>query len=297
MSNTVLKSLPDLTEDYLLTPEQIKEYRERGHVLLPNLVSQAELDAYRPHILEAVKREQNNQSSIVIRPPFNWIFIDSLWTMDTVASRFILAPRFAKVAAKLLEVDAVRLVRNQMIFKKPGGAATPWHQHCPSFPLSPEKNITVWLNLVDVTPEMSMMVFADGTHHLQQSLGEASLDKDEMREFQQSLFEQGYPLNTCRYYTAGDAELIDGWTLHSAMKHEGDLTRESLIICYYPDGARINCPPKLTTDSTIAEKVTQNRYQQVLQSCFPGLQPGDLAVTPMNPLVYSRQWDEGGKQC
>lgn len=295
ITKTALETLPDLSEDYPLTSEQIQEYRERGHVLLPNLLSQAELDAYRPHILQAVEREQNRHSPVAIRKPTNWIFVDNLWRIDTIVSCFTLAPRFAKVAAKLLDVHAVRLLRNQIIFKKPGGALTPWHQHSPSFPLSPEKNITVWLNLIDMTPKMSMMIFANGTHHRQQSFGETLMDKDEMSEFQKSLFEQGYPLSTCRYYAAGDAELIDGWTLHGATEQEGDRTRESFVIVYYPDGARINFPPKLTSDPTIAEKMTRNRHQQVLQSCFPGLQPGDLAVTPMNPLVYSRQRDSRGK--
>ncbi|HEY9668370.1 MAG TPA: hypothetical protein V6C91_16295 [Coleofasciculaceae cyanobacterium] len=58
--------------------------------------------------------------------------------------------------------------------------------------------MTLWLHLVDGTSEMAMMTFADGTHRHRRSLGNTSRDEDEMREFAESLFDEGYPLNTCR---------------------------------------------------------------------------------------------------
>lgn len=298
MNNAVLEALPGLWEDYPLTSEQIQEYQERGHVLIPNLISQAEIDAYRPYILEAVERYKDHNLSterLMQAKRDKWIYIDNLWSLDEATGRFILAPRFAKIAAQLLDVEAVRLYRNQVIFKLPGAVRTPWHQDASFFPMDATKTVTLWLHLVDVTPEMAMMIFADDTHRPRRPLGSTGRNEAEMQQFAESLFEQGYPLNACRYYAAGDAEFIDGWNLHCTTDNQSDLTRESLVAVYYPDGVRIGQPRDLTADAPILEQMAENCRKQTLITCFPGLQPGDLAVTPMNPLVYSRQRDGGGK--
>jgi hypothetical protein len=298
ITKATLEELPDLSEDYPLTQQQIQEYRDRGHVLLPNLISQAEIDAYRPHILEAVERHQDHNLSteqLMQARRDNWIYIDNLWSLDRVTGRLILAPRFAKVAAELLDVDAVRLYRNQVIFKHPGAVRTPWHQDAQFFPMDAKKTVTLWLHLVDVTSEMAMMIFADGTHRYRRSLGNTGRDEDEMREFAESLFDRGYPLNACRYYNAGDAEFIDGWNLHCTTDNDGDHTRESLVAVYYPDGTRLGFPREVASDAPILDRMAENARRQTRQTCFPGLQPGDLAVTPMNPLVYNRHSDCGGK--
>ncbi|WP_287250920.1 phytanoyl-CoA dioxygenase family protein [Moorena sp. SIO4E2] len=294
MRNRVLDFLPDLSDDYPLSTEQVQQYRERGHVLLPNLISQAEIDAYRPHIVEAVEEHQDHNlltEKLMNAERNKWIYIDNLWKLDAVTGRFILASRFAKIAAELLDVDAVRLYRNQVIFKKPGAVRTPWHQDGIFFPMDAKRTVTLWLHLVDVTPDMAMMIFADRTHFEGRPLGNTSQDEDEMSQFAQSLFEQGYPLNACRYYAAGDAEFIDGWNMHCTTDNNSDRTRESLVAVYYPDGARIGQPKELAADAPILEKMAENSRRQTRITCFPGLQPGDLAVTPMNPLVYSRQQD------
>ena len=298
INKTTLETLPDLSEDYPLTSEQIQEYRERGHVLLPNLLSQAEIDAYRPHFVEAVERLRDYnpvKEKLVPGRQDNWIYIDNLWSLDAIAGRFICARRFAKIVAELLSVEAVRLCHDHVIFKYPEAEITSWHQDAHFFPMDDSRIVTLWLPLVDVTPEMGMIIFADGTHHSGCSLGTTSRDEEEMQAFSESLFARGYTLNTSRYYNVGDAEFIDGWNLHCSMDYDSDRVRETLIIVYYPDGARISSPQELSAAVPFSERVAENFRLQSLLTCFPGLQPGDLAVTPMNPLVYSRQRDSRGK--
>ena len=292
--------LPNLSANYPLNARQIIQFREQGHVCLRGVITQAEIDAYRPYILDAIKQHQEQKHAIeklVQGNRENWVYINNLWELNETARRFILASRFGKLAADLLGVDAVRLFRDQTYFKKPGGTSTPWHQDAHFFPMDTKKTVTLWLHLVDVTLDMAMMIFADGTHCHHRSLGNTSRDEDEMREFAESLFKQGYPLNACRYYTAGDAEFIDGWNLHCTTDNHGTRTRESLVAVYYPDGTRLGLPRELAADAPISEQFAENARRQTRITCFPGLQSGDLAVTPMNPLVYSRQQNLGGKEC
>ncbi|MDA1192847.1 MAG: phytanoyl-CoA dioxygenase family protein, partial [Candidatus Poribacteria bacterium] len=63
--------------------------------------------------------------------------------------------------------------------------------------------------------------------------------------------------------------------MHSAPGNQTDRMREAMTIIYYADGA------------VIAEPDNPNR-QNDLDSWFPGAKPGDIAITEINPLLYSR---------
>ena len=54
-----------------------------------------------------------------------------------------------------------------------------------------------------------------------------------------------------------------------------DQMREIMTVIYYADQTRV------------AEPDTKARMEG-LRVCLPGLSPGDLAASPMNPLVYSK---------
>ena len=51
-----------------------------------------------------------------------------------------------------MQVEAVRLFRDQSYFKGPDGANTPWHQDAYFMPLDSEKILTMWIPLTDITP-------------------------------------------------------------------------------------------------------------------------------------------------
>ena len=283
--------LPNLSANYPLNVRQIKQFREQGHVCLRGVITQAEIDAYRPYILDAIKQHQEQKHAIeklVQGNRENWVYINNLWELNETARRFILASRFGKLAADLLGVDAVRLFRDQTYFKKPGGTSTPWHQDGYFMPLDTEKIITMWLPLVEVTPEMAPMSFVDGSHHGAQYLGTSTPQESKIQAFSDALVKQGYQLTNYGNFAPGDVTFHSGWTLHYAPANHSERTREVLVIVYYADGARIASPRALAPDTPFQEQFAERMRQQTRESCFPGLQPGDLAVTPMNPLVFNR---------
>jgi hypothetical protein len=49
-----------------------------------------------------------------------------------------------------------------------------------------------------------------------------------------------------------------------------------MTVIYLEDGARITTPDSPSRESD-------------LKGCFPGLKPGDLAASPLNPLLYHRE--------
>ena len=75
--------------------------------------------------------------------------------------------------------------------------------------------------------------------------------------------------------TAGDATFHAGWTLHRAPGNSTDVMREVMTIIFFADGVRIGEP--------------QNPQQaNDLKGWLPGLAPGDLAASELNPLVYHK---------
>ncbi|BAZ48789.1 putative phytanoyl-CoA dioxygenase [Nostoc sp. NIES-4103] len=284
-------NLPELSSEYPVTSENIRQFQEQGHILLRGVVSQVEIDAYRPNILKAMQRnlEENHAIEKLVKGnQENWIYINNLWSLDEITRRFILASRFGQIAAQLLGVDAVRLFRDQTYFKKPGGTDTPWHQDGYFMPLDTDKIITMWLPLVDVTPEMAPMSFVTGSHRGAKYLGTSTPQPEKMQEFAQSIIQRGYEITSYGSLGAGDVTFHSGWTLHSAPTNKSDRTREVLVIVYYADGARIAQPKQLDSQAPLPERFAEQMRQQTQNSCFPGLKPGDLAVTPMNPLIYRK---------
>jgi hypothetical protein len=72
---------------------------------------------------------------------------------------------------------------------------------------------------------------------------------------------------------AGDATFHAGWTLHSAPNNPTPLMREVMTIIYFADGMRVADPgsnPSRADD---------------LNAWLPGLKPGDLASSDLNPVV------------
>ena len=282
-------NLPKLSSNYPVSSENIQEFEKQGHIFLPGVVSQAEIDAYRPYILKAMQRNiQENHAieKLVQGSQENWIYINNLWSLDHIARRFILASRFGQIAAELLGVDAVRLFRDQTYFKKPGGTDTPWHQDGYFMPLDTEKIITMWLPLVEVTPEMAPMNFVTGSHCGAKYLGTSMPQPEKMSEFAELIIKNGYEITSYNRFAAGDVTFHSGWTLHSAPTNKSDRTREVLVMVYYAHGTRIAQPKQLNSQTPLPERFAEQMRQQTKNSCFPGLKPGDLAVTSMNPLIY-----------
>ena len=155
-------TLPDLTADYAVPVERVTEFQRKGHILLRGVASSEEVAAYRSVILAARERFGAERTPLENRDTYGKAFLKgmNLWSKDEDARQFVLAGRFAKIAADLLGVDGVRIYHDQALLKEPGGGITPWHQDQHYWPLDTANTITMWMPLVNVTPEMGAMRFA-----------------------------------------------------------------------------------------------------------------------------------------
>ncbi|CAG7643319.1 phytanoyl-CoA dioxygenase family protein [Paenibacillus allorhizosphaerae] len=272
----VLDSLPKLDDTYLLTDKQIQSYRQTGHIALRGVASPEEVDRYEPVIQTLVKEHNQHTRPVHERNTYGKAFIQvgNLWEMSEAAKRFVLARRFAKIAAELMGVDGVRIYHDQALFKEPGGGHTPWHQDQIYWPLDTMHTITMWMPLVPVSEEVGSMTFASATHRAG-SLSKELISDESHRTF--GSYIEAKTIETVNYgaLSAGDATFHSGWTLHSAPGNPTDTMREVMTVIYFADGTRA-----LEPDSN-ARRNDLNRW-------LPGVQPGELAASPLNPLVYKR---------
>ncbi len=275
-TSTAASSLPDLDAADTVTPEQAQAYRRDGHVLLRGVASPAEVAAYRPEIVRAADQYNTETRAMADRDTYAKAFLQimNLWAQDEAVRRFTLAKRFGKIASDLMGVDGVRLYHDQALFKEPGGGPTPWHQDQYYWPLDTNDTITMWMPLVDVPTSMGALTFASGSQR-EGFLGHLKISDESEEHFDDLVRGRGFPL-VVDAMAAGDATFHSGWILHNAPGNPTDRVREVMTIIYIADGAHVTVPDN------------PNRERD-MSRWMPGLKPGDLAASELNPLVYSRK--------
>ena len=275
-ANTLSKTnLPDLADKRSVSSNDIAWFRDKGHVLIRGLASPEEVAAYGPAISDAADRYNNQTRPLEDRDTYGKAFLQiiNLWRRDEAVLRFTLARRFASVAAQLLGVPAVRLYHDQALFKEPGGGPTPWHQDQYYWPLNTSNTITMWMPLVDVPAEVGSMTFASGSQ--KRGYIEAVEISDQSDAFFNEYVEKAdLPLHSYGALKAGDATYHYGWTLHCAPSNPTPKMREVMTIIYFADGACAIEPDNPFRKNDLA-------------GWMPGVKPGELAQSELNPLIYS----------
>ncbi|MFM9874219.1 MAG: phytanoyl-CoA dioxygenase family protein [Fimbriimonadaceae bacterium] len=250
-------------------------YGRDGHALLRGVLSGSEITEFRDAVREVSARLNGERRSLADRDTYGKAFLQTtnLWRHDETVAHYVLSEKIGKIAAELMHVRGVRLYHDQSLFKEAGGGFTPWHQDQQYWPLDTPKTITLWMPLVDATAEMGTMYFASGSHS-EGYMGNIPISDDSELTIRNLIASKNYVVTEPNVMAAGDATFHSGWVLHGAPGNRSKTVREVMTIIYYEDGA------------TIGRVDSQDRAND-LASWFPGLKEGDLAVTELNPLVYS----------
>jgi ectoine hydroxylase-related dioxygenase (phytanoyl-CoA dioxygenase family) len=267
--------LPDLSSSHPVPPACVEEFRSHGHTVVRGLASPDEVAAFAPTLVRRAQELAWDRRPLAERDTYGRAFLQAsnLWQHDPVAARFVLARRFAEVAATLLGVDGVRLYHDQALCKEPGGGHTPWHQDQVYWPLDTDRTITMWMPLVDVRADMGM-VFASGTHR-DGCLGTEVIGDASQEHFDALVRDRGWSLASHAPFVAGDATFHAGWTLHSAPANPTGSMRSVMTIIWFADGTRVG-----EVDSPF------RRFDQ--QVWLGGIESGELAAGPLNPVLFSR---------
>jgi len=263
-----------LDEEYPLTDDQVARYRRDGHVLVRKLFEPASLEDFQQAIKAAVARCSDETRPLDERDTYGQAFLQvmNLWEKDETVRSFVLAKRFARVAAELMGVDGVRILHDQALFKEPGGGITPWHQDAIYWPLDTDKTITMWMPLVDVPAEVGSMTFVTGSHLLdyRQMVAISDQSEDLLAAY---VHQHDLASSTYGAMSAGDATWHAGWTMHRAPPNPTASTREVMTIIYFAAGTRVTAPGS-------------NGLRGWVTDWYPGISTGDELAHERAPLVF-----------
>lgn len=259
--------------EYPLSPAQVQSFQDNGYIYLRQLADSNDAEAYRQSISAAVNRLNTESRAMHERDTYGKAFLQimNIWLKDDAVRKFSLSERFAKVAAKLLGVEKVRMYHDQALYKEPGGGPTPWHQDQYYWPLDTTNTVTLWMPLVDIDESMGILTFAEGSH--KDGLVKNLAISDESEQLlDQHVANKGYRVWRPESMQAGDVTFHYGYTLHKAPGNSSGKMREVMTVIYYADGARVTTP-------------VNDAQEKDRQTWFLGLEPGVPAASAINPVI------------
>ena len=269
-----LQTTSVLDTPFALEGSATAAFHRDGWVRLDGVLPMPDLAPFRDAISSHTIGFASGLAPLEERDTYGKAFIQytNLWTAHDDVRPFSLAPRFAKIAAELMGVPAVRIYHDQALFKEAGGGLTPWHQDQQYWPLDGARCITMWMPLVDCPKTMGTMRFAAGSQQLGY-LGPLDISDRSEARLERLIAEHGYAVAEAGDMRAGDATFHDGWCIHGAQGNASSENRAVMTVIYMEADARVSTP-----DHPSREKD--------LRAWLPGLEPGDVAASPLNPVVW-----------
>ena len=226
---------------YQITNAQVEQYQRDGHILLENVLPAEHIKSYHDAIVATVAERNTETRKLKDRDTYGMAFLQTtnLWENSDKVKEYVMAKRFAGIAAQLMAVDRVRLYHDQALFKEAGGGITPWHQDQHYWPLDTTKTITMWMTLADIRTDMGTLQFASGSHR-EGYLGDIPISDESEAQLRAFVASKGFTLQQAQVMKAGSATFHSGWTLHSAPPNFSDQMRPAMTVIYYADGARVS---------------------------------------------------------
>lgn len=152
-----------------LTPQQIEQYNEQGHLFPIDIFDQQEADDLRDYFDDLIEKFRTTGGNIV----------------TGIADFHVHCRRIYDVATHPLILEYVRDILGDNVvcwhthaFAKEAGEArtVPWHQDATYWPLTPSRTITVWLAIDDSDVGNGGLQIIPGTH--KNVLGYEQIDKN-----------------------------------------------------------------------------------------------------------------------
>ncbi len=259
--------------EYPISDEQVAAYQRDGHILLDDVLPASNIPPYHDAIVRTVAERNTETRALKDRDTYGMAFLQTmnLWEYSDTVKEYVMAKRFARIAARLMGVERVRLYHDQALFKEAGGGITPWHQDQHYWPLATNKTITMWMTLADISADMGTLRFASGSH-VEGYLGDIPISDESEAQLREFVERKGFTLQQADEMRAGAATFHSGWTLHSAPPNFSDRMRPAMTVIYYADGTLVS---ELDNKNRIGDR---DRW-------LPGAEPGDLAASPLNPIL------------
>jgi phytanoyl-CoA hydroxylase len=154
----------------MLTEAQIREFRERGLLLGPQVYTDEQADALRrrlDHVMEgrssakpeALRNMLGGAEQVVVQ-------IVNIWEADDLYREHVYQPEICAMVAQLIGRPVLRVWHDQIQYKPPRtGGPTNWHQDHPYWPIiQPADLVSAWVALEDADVENGCMWMVPRSH-------------------------------------------------------------------------------------------------------------------------------------
>jgi len=256
-----------------ITNEQRKTFSDDGWVVVPGLLSAAELERYGAAVDRGVAaRSAHDPRPLEARSRYEQSFRQciNLWEDCEDVRPLTFHPSIARAAAELLGVAAVRLWHDQALYKEPGGRETDPHHDQPYWPLVETKTITAWIAFDGADLESGCMGFVPGSHRFG------------VKAFANIFTERGFDLErgpeargiAPRFSPVkpGEVSFHHGLTIHLAAPNRSARTRRVHTMIFFADGT--------------TRKSSRQRHPCVDRA---GIAPGAPVRSDVTPIAWPRE--------
>ena len=268
----------------MIDDELVQRFRRDGFVVVPDLLTDAEVDDYGTAVTNAVQaRTADDDRPLAERSRYEQSFTQcmNLWEDHTDVRELTFHQRIGQTAAELLGIDAIRVWHDQALFKKAGGRQTDAHQDHPYWPMKETDAITAWIPFERATRDSGSLAFLPGSHLIG------------MRKFVNIFF--GEPEEILADPELADIEPVyvevpkgavsfhHALTVHFADENATDRDRAVHTIIYFADGNTRGYPfPHFAVDRGGIE-VGEPIASEVTPLAWPRPE-GDLPPTPSSTI-------------
>jgi ectoine hydroxylase-related dioxygenase (phytanoyl-CoA dioxygenase family) len=269
----------------LVDEDTIARFRRDGFVVIPDLLTDDEVEHYGVAVTAAVKdRTAGDDRPLESRSRYEQSFVQcmNLWEDHEDVRALTFHPRLGQVAAELLGIDAIRVWHDQALYKRAGGRPTDAHQDHPYWPMKETASITAWIPFEGSTEASGAMSFLPGSHLIG------------MRKFVNIFFGEPEDILADPEVAGIEPVLVEvpkgavsfhhGLTVHFAGANTTDRDRAVHTIIYFADGNTRGYPfPHFAVDRGGIE-VGQPINSDVTPIAWPR-PDGDLPETPPSNIV------------
>ena len=263
--------ISELTEPYHLTNKQIDFFKKNGFIKLKQVFSAGAVLKLRAELISLLKKEFNVDPDKEAHNRF--LSLELIWPDNALLRAYVLSPRLGQISADLLDVPAVRLYHDNVLAKQSGCGRTPWHFDDHHFPLDTNDVVTAWVPAQPIPIEMGPLTFAYPID-VYKLVDAVKFEKNSTkydREVSDVFLKNNVSINETPF-ELGEVSFHHNLNFHTASRNRTNRSRVALANTYYKDGARvINSPTMVSGD---------------WQKFMPNVKPGDIAVSPLNPICW-----------
>ena len=264
----------ELAAPYRLSADQREAFRRDAFIKLPHVLSPAAVRRLAERLDSLLRAEHGDDVA------GRFIALEQLWLHDEVMRLVAFSPRLGGLAAELLGEPAVRIYHDNALSKEPGCGRTPWHHDAEHFPLATLQAVTAWIPVTAIPDYMGPLALARGTH-VRDIVADLSFDKVGTKydgAVARRLVESQVDVEASPF-AVGEVSFHSALCFHTAGPNRSTQPRRALATTYYADGTRVLESPTLVS----------GRWRDFL----PGVEPGGLAVSTLNPIVAVHEGERG----